>query len=157
MSCNIHDTMQKLTESSLTRFIIVGIINTLVGMAIMFGLYNLAGCSYWISTAANYFFASILSFFLNKHFTFRYKGDTAGSALRFVINIAVCYFIAYGIAKPLVLHLVPGSITFQENLAMLVGMVFFVGLNYLGQRFFAFGKKPAKGSEKSCGEEPEER
>ena len=136
--------MQKLTESSLTRFIIVGIINTLVGMAIMFGLYNLAGCSYWISTAANYFFASILSFFLNKHYTFRYKGDTAGSAARFVITIAVCYFIAYGIAKPLTLHLVSGSVRFQENLAMLVGMVLFTGVNYLGQRFFTFAKAKAE-------------
>ncbi len=133
--------MQKLTQHSLTRFIIVGIINTLTGMAIMFGLYNLAGCSYWISTAANYFFVSILSYFLNKHFTFRYKGDTAGSALRFVINIAVCYFLAYGIAKPLTLHLVSGSMRFQENIAMLVGMVLFTGLNYLGQRFFTFHKR----------------
>lgn len=53
------------------KFIFVGIINTVFGTAIMFGLYNLAGCSYWISSAANYFLGSILSFALNKHFTFR--------------------------------------------------------------------------------------
>ena len=46
------------------KFLIVGVVNTLFGTAIMFGLYNLAGCSYWISSAANYFFGSILSFFL---------------------------------------------------------------------------------------------
>ena len=107
----------------------------------MFGLYNLAGCSYWVSSAANYFFASILSYFLNKYYTFRYKGDMAGSALRFAVTIGICYLLAYGIAKPLTLHLVDGSIRFQENIAMLVGMVLFTGLNYLGQRFFAFGRK----------------
>lgn len=38
------------------KFLIVGVVNTLFGAAIMFGLYNLAGCSYWLSSAANYFF-----------------------------------------------------------------------------------------------------
>ena len=29
----------------------------------------------------------------------------------------------------------------QENVALLVGMVLYTGLNYFGQRFFAFRKK----------------
>ena len=65
---------QKLTsviDQKLLKFIVVGVINTLVGMAIMFGLYNLAHCSYWVSSAANYILTSILSYFLNKYFTFR--------------------------------------------------------------------------------------
>lgn len=125
-------------DKKLGKFIIVGIINTLVGMAIMFGLYNLAGCSYWVSSAANYFFGSILSFCLNKYFTFGYKGDMLGSAFRFTLNIAACYLLAYGIAKPLVLAVMPGSETLQENAAMLVGMCLFTGFNYIGQRIFAF-------------------
>ena len=56
-------------------------------------------------------------------------------------NITVCYLIAYGVAKPLVAHVLSGqTVTIQENGAMLVGMVLFVILNYLGQRFFAFKK-----------------
>ena len=43
-----------LVDQKLLRFIIVGCINTVVGTAIMFGLYNLASCSYWVSSAANY-------------------------------------------------------------------------------------------------------
>ncbi len=53
------------------RFLLVGVVNTLVGAAIMFGLYNLAGCSYWVSSATNYVLTSILSFFLNRSFTFQ--------------------------------------------------------------------------------------
>ena len=128
----------KYVDKKLGRFIIVGIINTIVGTAVMFGLYNLAGCSYWVSSAANYIVGSILSFFLNKYYTFEYKGDMAGSAVRFIINIAVCYLLAYGIAKPLVLAVLPGSQKLQENVAMLAGMCLFVGFNYLGQRLFAF-------------------
>ena len=56
-----------------------------------------------------------------------------------MLNISVCYLIAYGAAKPLVRALLSGaSATIQENVAMLCGMCLFVALNYLGQRFFAF-------------------
>ena len=128
-----------LFDAKLLRFLIVGVINTLVGMAIMFGLYNLAGCSYWVSSAANYILTSILSFFLNKYFTFKNKEQSAAQVLRFVVNIAVCYLVAYGIAKPLCLRLMASaSVSLRDNVSMLVGMVLFTGLNYLGQRLFAF-------------------
>lgn len=133
-----------LFDAKLLRFLIVGVINTLVGMAIMFGLYNLAGCTYWVSSAANYILTSILSFFLNKYFTFKNKEQSAAQVLRFVINIAVCYLVAYGIAKPLCLKLMANaSVSLRDNVSMLVGMVLFTGLNYLGQRLFAFRESDA--------------
>ena len=128
-----------LFDAKLLRFLIVGVINTLVGTAIMFGLYNLAHCSYWVSSAANYILTSILSFFLNKYFTFQNKEQSLSQVLRFVINIAVCYGLAYGIAKPLCRALLANaSVSVRDNVSMLVGMVLFTGLNYLGQRLFAF-------------------
>ena len=128
-----------LFDAKLLRFLIVGVINTLVGTAIMFGLYNLAHCSYWVSSAANYILTSILSFFLNKYFTFKNKDQSLKQVLRFAINIAVCYGLAYGIAKPLCRALLANaSVSVRDNVSMLVGMVLFTGLNYLGQRFFAF-------------------
>ena len=132
--------MSKIFNFEPVRFIIIGIINTIVGTAIMFGLYNLAGCSYWLSSAANYIFASILSYVLNRKYTFRYSGKTVGSFVRFAANIAVCYLIAYGAAKPFISYLFEdASVRLQENTAMLTGMVIFTVLNYTGQRFFVFG------------------
>ena len=117
------------------KFLIVGVVNTLFGAAIMFGLYNLAGCSYWLSSAANYFFGSILSFFLNKSFTFGNKDSLRNTVPKFVLNILICYLLAYGIAKPAVLYLLEGRpATIQENLAMFVGMCLFTAFNYIGQR-----------------------
>ena len=128
-----------LFDAKLLRFLIVGVIITLVGSAIMFGIYNLAHCSYWFSSAANYVLTSILSFFLNKYFTFKNKEQSLSQVLRFVVNIAVCYGVAYGIAKPLCrAMLANASVSVRDNVSMLVGMVLFTGLNYLGQRFFAF-------------------
>lgn len=133
--------MKRIIDIKLLRFITVGIVNTLLGMLIMFGLYNIFGCSYWFSSAVNYIMVSIFSYCMNRKFTFNYKGRTAGSGLRFAVNIAFCYFIAYGAAKPLTEWLMAGSsVRIQENVAMIAGMIVFTGLNYLGQRYFVFGE-----------------
>lgn len=136
----LSDLLRKM-DGTAVRFVIVGIINTLFGTAIMFVFYNVFHLSYWISSASNYFFGSILSYFLNKNFTFKYGKTDWKSVFRFTVNILLCYLLAYGIAKPLVRMLMEGySQALQENVAMLAGMVFFVCINYLGQRFFAFKK-----------------
>ncbi len=128
-------------DSSVYRFILVGIANTLFGTAIMFVFYNVFHLSYWVSSASNYFFGSILSYFLNKSFTFRYGKTDLKSIVRFTVNILVCYLLAYGIAKPVMRNLLSGySVSIQDNVSMVFGMILFVGLNYLGQRFFAFNK-----------------
>ena len=124
---------------TILKFLIVGVVNTVFGTIVMFSLYNLAGCSYWISSAANYILGSILSFFLNKYFTFQNRERSWGQVVRFTVNIAACYLVAYGVAKPAMRMLLSGqSVSIQENAAMLVGMCLFTGLNYFGQRFFAF-------------------
>lgn len=130
-------------DGTVIRFIIVGVINTLFGTAIMFVFYNVFHLSYWVSSASNYFFGSILSYFLNKSFTFKYGKTDFKSIFRFTVNILVCYLLAYGIAKPVMRYFLSGfSVSVQENVSMVLGMVLFVGLNYLGQRFFAFKKDP---------------
>lgn len=134
--------LQKLLDKTFWKFLMVGVVNTLFGSAIMFAFYNWLHLSYWVSSAANYILGSILSFFLNKRFTFENKSKSPMVALRFALNIAVCYLVAYGVAKPLMRALLQGaSQSVQENVAMLTGMCLFVGLNYLGQRFFAFRKE----------------
>lgn len=131
--------MNRFFDRKLFKFLLVGIINTLVGTAIMFGLYNLVHCSYWISSAANYILTSILSFFLNKHFTFQNTEQSWRQAIRFTLNIIVCYLLAYGIAKPLSLQILSSTTTeVRDNVSMLAGMCLFTGFNYIGQRYFTF-------------------
>lgn len=130
---------RKISDNTVLRFVLVGMVNTMVGMAIMFGLYNLVHCSYWMSSACNYILTSVLSFFLNKYFTFQNKGKIAVQAVRFAVNIVVCYLMAYGLAKPLCIWLLGGaSQIVRDNVSMLVGMCLFTVLNYWGQRFFTF-------------------
>lgn len=134
--------LRKLLDKTFWKFLLVGVANTLFGTVVMFLCYNLLHMGYWISSAANYVLGSILSYFLNKHYTFQNSEKGPGVVLRFVVNISVCYLIAYGVAKPLTAWILSDmDRSIQENGAMLVGMCLFVGLNYLGQRFFAFRSK----------------
>ena len=135
--------LSKFFDRTFWKFILVGIANTLVGTGIMFIFYNVFHFSYWISSASNYIFGSIFSYILNRLFTFKSNDTTTKTLPRFVINITLCYLLAYGMAKPLVTYILSGfSQNIQENVAMLAGMCLFVALNYVGQRFFVFkGKK----------------
>ncbi len=138
--------MAKLLDNTVWKFALVGVANTLFGAAIMFGCYNLLHLDYWVSSAANYFFGSILSYVLNKRFTFQHKGDSPKSLARFVINIVLCYLLAYGVAKPLVAAVLSSaSAAVQDNVAMFSGLVLFTVLNYFGQRFFVFQKGEGAG------------
>ena len=133
---------KKLLDYRLLRFILVGIINTAFGTGIMFALYNIFHFNYWISSASNYVVGSILSYILNRFFTFQSNSATQTTLPRFIINIIFCYVLAYGIAKPFSLRILEDlSQQAQDNTAMLIGMLLFVGLNYIGQRFFVFRDK----------------
>ena len=109
----------------------------------MFVLYNTTETGYWLSSALSYILGAILSFFLNKYFTFKVKFWSVFMIITFVINIAICYIIAYGIAKPTMNYFLQNSpLKIRENAALFTGICLYTGLNYLGQRFVVFrGKK----------------
>ena len=96
----MKEKLRMLFDEKLWKFLLVGVLNTLVGNGLMFLLYNLAGFSYWPATGLSYALASVMSYFLNRYFTFKYQGSGWETALRFALNIAVCYGLAYGLAKP---------------------------------------------------------
>lgn len=129
----------KLIDKTFLKFIAVGAVNTLFGTAVMFICYNALNLNYWISSAANYVLGSILSYFLNRNFTFKSKDKSFKTVLKFILNISICYLLAYGAAKPLVRLALSGTDKrLQENIAMLAGMGLFIILNYIGQRLAVF-------------------
>lgn len=138
----MKELFHKLFDKSFLKFLVVGVINTLVGNGIMFCLYNLAGWGVWLSSAVGYVLGSVVSFFLNRHFTFQDTEKGWRPVARFTLNILVCYLVAYGAAQPLA-RLIFANLDekVRDNLAMLAGMCLFTLLNYFGQKFFAFRKK----------------
>ena len=138
-----------LADRKLWRFLLVGLFNTLMGVVTMFGFYHFLDLGYWGASSLSYFLCSVLSFFLNRNYTFGDKGGYGPAALRFALNIALCYGLAYLAAQPLAEYIFKSfagqrewfSQEVLDQAAMLTGMVFFTGLNYIGQRFFVFPEK----------------
>lgn len=141
----MENRIKKWLDFTTIKFIIVGIINTVVGTSVMFILYNIFSVGYWMSSAANYIIGSIVSYFLNKYFTFQNREKSFKQIILFVINISLCYLIAYGVAKPMVAFILNQyNEKIQGNISMLAGMGLFVILNYFGQRLVVFRQSEKK-------------
>lgn len=125
------------------HFCIVGVINTLMGLVVIEVLYNIIHLSYWASSGISYTIGGVFSYFVNGKVTFKVEEKDRDKWLpvRFAVNIIVCYFVAYGVAKPLVRYVLSSQPTvIVENIAIIVGMVLFTVMNFFGQKFFAFRK-----------------
>lgn len=135
-----------LFDIKMWKFLLVGVLNTLVGDGLSFLLINVTDIGMWWATAVPTALASVMSYFLNKHFTFKNAEKGWRPALRFALNIAVCYGLAYGLAIPGMQWLLSSAEpALRDNIAKLTGMCLFVGFNYLGQRLFAFREKAEDG------------
>lgn len=142
LKANEKDKYTHFLDITFWKFLLVGTINTGVGTMVMFVFYNVFKFDYWISTASNYIVGSVISYFLNKNFTFSNKTKGFNILIKFVINILLCYCIAYGVAKPVAqCFFSKYAQNIQDNMAMLIGMVCFIVVNYLGQKYFVFAKK----------------
>ena len=143
-------------DIKLWKFILVGVLNTIVGTGLQFVFYNLTFLNDMnepgviIASSVSYILASVMSYFLNKYFTFKNKEKGIKPILRFALNIAVCYALAYGLAVPFVNFICKANgiemfgltvESFAANLSMIAGSCLFVAFNYIGQRFFAFKER----------------
>jgi putative flippase GtrA len=142
--------LAKFFDITFLKFVIVGVVNTLFGYGISLVCLNLLKMNLELSIAADYVLGSILSYFLNKRFTFNEKKNSAGYIVKFAINICVCCLLAYGIAEPLVEKILSSANqVVRDNVSLILVKGLFLVFNYIGQRFFVFTKKEEETSENS--------
>ena len=135
--------VKKIFEREELRFAMVGVANTMIGTTVMLVAYNLFGFGYWSASAMNYIVGSIFSYFANKYFTFHSTQQSFKEILRFILNIVICYIIAYALAKPgitLLLGRLDLEVSILEQISMITGVVLFIIINFFGQKFFVFIK-----------------
>lgn len=128
-------------DKSLLIFLLIGAGNTVISMAGSQLLYSALG--YWGSTALMFALTSVVSFALNRRLSFQSRAPLLRSAIRFAAVIGVCYLISFGLSDLLVpsilSRLFPAlSADWQARIAMLAAQVVFTGMNYIGQRLWAF-------------------
>lgn len=130
---------------SFVRFLLVGVMNTIVGLSSMYLFLHGFSFSYWASTFLGNIIGACVSYVLNRIFTFKSNADVGKSMLRFTIVILVCYFISYYLGEKLALYLF-SQFTFlgtkyAQDAAVLFGTGIYTITNYLGQRLFVFQQR----------------
>ncbi len=145
----IGNLARRFFDVTFLKYVIVNLSTSAVGTGIMYLLYNAFHVGYWASSAINQIFVAVVVFFLDKRVTFQVREWNAKIVFFYILNIGVCYAIAYGmIALPLSRHAFSGmGVTGQENMAMLVGLIIYKVLDYFGQRFFVFRKRLSSSEE----------
>lgn len=109
---------------------IVGIVNTLFGFSIIFSLM-FAGLSATLSNAIGYFFGAILSYTLNKKYTFKSKEPSKTEALKFFMVLAISYGLNFVTLQILLNHINP-------YYAQFISAVVYTLSSFLLAKFFVF-------------------
>jgi putative flippase GtrA len=132
---------------SFVRFLLVGVVNTIVGLSSMYLFLHGFSFSYWVSTFLGNVIGACVSYILNRSFTFKSNAAVGTSMLRFAIVILICYFISYYLGEKIALLLF-AKISFfgtkyAQDAAVLFGTGIYTITNYLGQRLFVFKQRQA--------------
>ncbi|HEY0827973.1 MAG TPA: GtrA family protein [Bacilli bacterium] len=130
-------------NNTFTRFLTVGLFNTLVGLSSTFFILHILGWGYWVSTCLGNIIGAVISYLLNRKFTFRSSSKYRQSFWKFAIVILVCYFSSYWFSF-FMSNLLLKSYYMQftkdtvENIAVLGGACLYTLSNYLGHKYYTF-------------------
>ncbi|MDM5339997.1 GtrA family protein [Fictibacillus enclensis] len=140
----------KWMNHSFVRFLMVGVVNTLVGLGSIYLLLHGTGASYWVATFLGNAIGACVSYVLNRVFTFKSQSPVSGSIMRFIAVILACYVIAYYAAIRMAvwgIHaLLPEYGQAADDAAVLIGTGLYTLLNYAGQRWLVFPPEKGVGS-----------
>ena len=150
----MKEFLKKFFDIKFWKFLLVGVINTAVGEGVVLLCLHPIGWKNFVwgagaAAVAGTVVGSIVSYFLNKYFTFKNKEKGFKPMLRFTLNIVVCLLIRViaatavtELCKALSLSMFGMDVnSFAGNMGWAVGACVFVACNYIGQRFFAFKEK----------------
>lgn len=140
MSVNIKDKDFR----QFIRYVMVGVMNTLVTLVVIFLCKSIIGVNPWVSNAIGYVAGVINSFFWNKHWVFRSGGDMRGEMIRFMVGFGVCYAIQFAVTW--CLNYFIGSLEWDVvvmtvsgyGVATIAGMVMYTLANFAFNRIVTF-------------------
>jgi len=118
---------------TLIRYLLVGVVNTLVGLGIIYLAMYFLHMDLASSNALGYAIGIMVSFALNKKWTFDSQDHIVYSFLRYLLVLAV----AYGANLATVLF-ANSHFDLNPYLSQALGIVPYTAIGFLGSRFFAF-------------------
>ncbi|RAX51809.1 polysaccharide synthesis protein GtrA [Helicobacter sp. 16-1353] len=125
----------KILKYSFIKYLIVGIINTLFGFGIIFILMYY-GLLPEIANFIGYLCGIILSFILNKYFTFKSNNHIRKEFFRFLISMGIAYAI-----NLIILIISYRYFLINEYVSQIIAGVFYTLSGYILSKLYAFRNK----------------
>lgn len=122
------------------KFLLVGLLNTLIGMGLMLILKNGLEWPFWYATFTGNTIGAAVSFLLNRTFTFNSKVSIQGGAPRFILVVLACYFLSFSFSRVITsaMDTIREMNIEHDNIAILLGSIIYTITNYIGQKTFVF-------------------
>ena len=122
----------------ITRFGCVGCLNTMFDFTIFCILNSLFGVNYIISQIISYSSGTLNSYLFNKFWTFN-DTKTCKKGAREIVQFIVVNFASLGISL-IGLRILMNDNSMNSILAKVISMVLAQVVNFLGYKFWVFGK-----------------
>jgi putative flippase GtrA len=127
-----------MINSTIIRFALVGLSNTALGYAVIMLMHYVFGLDPTASNLLGYAAGAILSYLLNRTFTFASDRPHRRAAPRFFAAVAVCYLLNVVVLN-LALHALRAPVPAAQAIAVVTYSIAF----YLANRLFVF-RAPAE-------------
>jgi polyisoprenyl-phosphate glycosyltransferase len=118
---------------TLIRYLLVGVVNTLVGLGIIYLAMYFLHMDLASSNALGYAIGIMVSFVLNKKWTFDSQDHLVYSFLRYLLVLAVAYM-----ANLATVLFANSHFDLNPYLSQALGIVPYTTIGFLGSRYFAF-------------------
>jgi putative flippase GtrA len=117
---------------SLLRYLLVGVLNTCVGLGTIYLCMYVFHLGNAPANAIGYAVGIVVSFTMNRRWTFADRGHPGPQLLRFLLVTAVAYLANLGTVMGLIHLGVP------DYLAQALGVAPYTAIGYAGSRWFVF-------------------
>lgn len=118
------------------RFLLVGVINTCVGLGIIYACKYFAGMGDVLANAIGYCVGLTVSFTLNSRWTFNYSGSILPAVFRFFGVFLVAY-----VANLAVVMLLINAFSINGYIAQALGVPAYTLTFYMGSKMLVFRKE----------------
>lgn len=119
--------------NEIVRYVIAGIINTIIGYSIFIYLVYVLEINPFYSNITSYIIALFVAFILNKYFVFNVEDKQIKRFIMFIISFIIAYSI-----NLVVLFLSLNIFNLNPAIAQIFAMIFYTFIFYLLNKFIVF-------------------
>jgi putative flippase GtrA len=116
------------------RFVVVGAVNTLFGLMVIFALKAAFGMDDFVANLVGYGFGLLVSLVLNSRWTFRYRGELRAVVPRFAAVVTVAYLANWIVVRSFLGQGVDGY------LSQAMGVIPYAVVSYVGMKRLVYAR-----------------